>query len=52
MAEFQIALVVVAVNAGVLGIVFFAAYRINKSVKQLGRSAERAATTDITSGED
>lgn len=37
MAEFQIVLAVVAVNACVLGIVLFAAYRMNKSVKQSGR---------------
>jgi hypothetical protein len=37
MAELQIALVVVAVNACVLGIAFFAAYRFNKSVRQSGR---------------
>jgi hypothetical protein len=37
MAEFQIALVAIAVNACVLGIVFFAAYRFNKSVRQSGR---------------
>jgi hypothetical protein len=37
MAEFQIALLVVAINVCVLGIAFFAAYRFNKSVRQSGR---------------
>jgi hypothetical protein len=37
MSEFQIVLVVIAVNACVLGVAFFAAYRFNKAVSQSGR---------------
>jgi hypothetical protein len=37
MAELQIALMVVAVNACVLGFVLFAAYRFNKSARPSGQ---------------
>jgi hypothetical protein len=37
MAEFEIVLMVLAVNAGVLGIVFFAAYLINRAARPSGR---------------
>jgi fructose-specific phosphotransferase system component IIB len=37
MAEYQIVLMVLAVNACVLGIVFFAAYRLNKAARRSGR---------------
>jgi hypothetical protein len=37
MSEFQIVLVVLAINAGVLGIAFFAAYLFNKAVSPSGR---------------
>jgi uncharacterized protein YneF (UPF0154 family) len=33
----QIILMVVAVNAGVLGVAFFAVYQFNKAVSQSGR---------------
>ncbi len=35
--ETQIALLVFALNAGVLAIVFLAAYRLNKAARQSGR---------------
>ena len=34
--EFQIVLAVIALNAAVLGIVFFAAYLFNKSARRTG----------------
>ena len=37
MSGLQLLLVVIAVNACVLGIAFFAAYRFNKAVSQSGR---------------
>jgi hypothetical protein len=37
MNELQVALMVIAVNAGVLAIAFGAAYLINKSARQSGR---------------
>jgi hypothetical protein len=37
MAEFQIVLMVLAINAGILGIVFLAAYLINRAARPSGR---------------
>jgi hypothetical protein len=37
MAELEIVLMVLAVNAGILGIVFFAAYLINRAARPSGR---------------
>jgi len=37
MAELEIVLMVLAINAGILGIVFFAAYLINRAAKPSGR---------------
>jgi hypothetical protein len=37
MAELEIVLMVLAINAGILGITFFAAYLINRAAKPSGR---------------
>jgi hypothetical protein len=37
MSGFQILLVVIAVNAGVLGVAFLALYQLNKAVSRCGR---------------